>query len=41
MVGLLPGHEVQWPQLWAQYSERSGQTLDDLQFSEEEQRLRL
>ena len=38
VVGLLPGQEVQWRELWAQYSERSGQTLDDLQFPDEEQR---
>jgi len=38
VVGLLPGHEVEWQALWTQYSQQSGQTLDDLQFPDEEQR---
>jgi len=29
----LPGHEGQWREVWAQHSERSGQTLDDLWFA--------
>jgi len=38
VVGLLPGREVEWQALWTQYSQQSGQTLDDLQFPDEEQR---
>ncbi len=38
VVGLLPGREREWPALWAQYSRRTGRTVADLTFADEEQR---
>ena len=38
LVGLLPGHEREWRLLWAAYSERSGETLTDLRFADDEER---
>jgi len=37
VVGLRPGREVEWQALWTQYTQQSGQTLDDLQFADKEQ----
>jgi hypothetical protein len=38
VVGLLPGRERDWPDLWQRYSEQSGQALADLRFADEDER---
>jgi len=38
VVGLLPGREVEWQELWTQYTQQSGQTLADLGFADDQQR---
>ena len=38
VVGLRPGREREWPELWSRYSQRTGQSVDDLDFTVEEQR---
>ena len=38
IVGLLPGRERDWPDLWRRYSEKSGQAVADLRFLDEDER---
>lgn len=38
VVGLLPGKERDWPDLWAEYSRRTGQSIESLDFADEGQR---